>query len=203
MKFFYGRRMMRHEKKARKKGHNLIAGVDEAGRGPLAGPVVAAAVVIHDYDFLNEINDSKILSPKKRLLAYNEIIKRSTIGISLVDEEIIDRINIRRATMLAMEEAVINLSLEPDILLIDGMLKLDLPYEQQHIIRGDSQSLSIAAASIIAKVTRDTLMVTYHSLYPRYRFDLHKGYGTKTHISAIRKHGLSPIHRKTFKLHSI
>ncbi|MEE8359906.1 MAG: ribonuclease HII [Candidatus Omnitrophota bacterium] len=194
--------MLRHEKKAQKKGHSLVAGVDEAGRGPLAGPVVAAAVVIHDHAFINEINDSKLLSPKKRLFAYNEIIRRSTVGISLVDEEIIDRINIRRATILAMEEAVINLNLEPDMLLIDGRLKLDLPYNQQHIIRGDSQSLSIAAASIIAKVTRDTLMVTYHSLYPDYRFDLHKGYGTKTHIGAIKKHGLSPIHRRTFKLHS-
>jgi len=196
------RRMLRYERKARKKGHSIIAGVDEAGRGPLAGPVVAAAVVIHDHAFINEINDSKLLTPKKRLLAYNEIIKRSTVGISLVDEEIIDRINIRRATILAMEEAVIHLNLEPDILLIDGRLKLDLPYKQQHIIRGDSQSLSIAAASIIAKVTRDSLMITYHSLYPRYRFDLHKGYGTKIHISAIKKHGLSPIHRKTFKIHS-
>jgi ribonuclease HII len=194
--------MLRHEKKARKKGYNIIAGVDEAGRGPLAGPVVASAVIIHDYDFISEINDSKQLSPKKRFIAYREIVEKATIGISLVDEDTIDRINIRRATMLAMEEAVINLSLVPDLLLIDGRLKLDLPYKQKHIIRGDTQSVSIAAASIIAKVTRDSLMLTYHDMYPHYRFDLHKGYGTEKHIKALRKHGPSPIHRKTFKIHS-
>ncbi|MDB4349723.1 ribonuclease HII [Omnitrophica bacterium] len=194
-------RMLRHEKKARKKGFNLIAGIDEAGRGPLAGPVVAAAVIINDFDFFSEINDSKLLSPKKRHLASQEIIQKSTIGISLVDEDTIDNINIRQATILAMEEAVINLGVDPDILLIDGRLRLDLPYPQKHIIRGDSKSLSIAAASIIAKVTRDSLMLSYHRLYPRYRFDLHKGYGTRKHIRAIRKYGPSPIQRKTFRIH--
>jgi ribonuclease HII len=192
--------LTRHEKKARKKGHNTIAGVDEAGRGPLAGPVVAAAVILDRYDLDAEINDSKALSPKKRRNAYHQIINNATVGISLIDEDVIDSINIRRATIMAMEEAVINLGVDPDIILIDGRLKLDLPYEQEHIIRGDAQSVSIAAASIVAKVARDALMLGFHNLYPEYRFDLHKGYGTKLHISAIRKHGLSPIHRKTFKV---
>lgn len=173
------------------------------GRGPLAGPVVACAVILNDYNFDQEINDSKALSPKKRLLAYQEIIQKATIGISLVDQEVIDRINIRRATILAMEEAVINMGIEPDLILIDGRLKLDLPYKQEHIIGGDSKSISIAAASIIAKVARDALMIDYHSIYPAYRFDLHKGYGTRYHIGAIEKHGPSPIHRKSFNIKSL
>lgn len=194
---------LRHEKRALKKGHKIIAGVDEVGRGPLAGPVVACAVILNDYHFDQEINDSKALSPKKRLLAYQEIIQKATIGISLVDQEVIDRINIRRATILAMEQAVINMGVEPDLILIDGRLKLDLPYNQEHIIGGDSKSLSIAAASIMAKVARDALMVDYHSIYPAYRFDLHKGYGTRYHIGAIEKHGPSPIHRKSFNIKSL
>lgn len=196
-------RMFRHEKRARKKGFDLIAGIDEAGRGPLAGPVVASAVIINDLEFNYEINDSKILSPKKRLLAYQEIIKKAIIGIGIIHEDIIDKINIRQATILAMEEAVFNLSIDPDLLLIDGRLKLNLPHHQKRIISGDSKSLSIAAASIIAKVTRDFLMLDYHKKYPVYRFDLHKGYGTKFHIRRIKKYGLSPIHRKTFHIKSL
>ena len=192
--------MLRHEKRARSKGFSLIAGIDEAGRGPLAGPVVASAVIIKDHSFNCEINDSKILTPKKRLLAYREIVKKAIIGIGIVSEEIIDTINIRQSTILAMEEAVNNLRTAPDILLIDGRLKLNFSYPQKHIIRGDSKSISIAAASIIAKVTRDSLMGEYHDIYPRYRFDRHKGYGTRFHIETIKKHGLSPIHRKTFKI---
>jgi ribonuclease HII len=194
--------MLRYEKKAQKKGYKVIAGIDEAGRGPLAGPVVACAVIINDFDFSSRIDDSKKLSPARRLAAYQEIIQRATIGISMVDEDVIDSINIRQATIMAMEEAVINLGVDPDILLIDGNISLDLPFRQECIIKGDAKSLSIAAASIIAKVARDSLMVDYHSLYPQYRFDLHKGYGTKFHISAIFRHGLSPIHRKTFHIHS-
>ncbi len=192
--------MLHHEKRARKKGFELIAGIDEVGRGPLAGPVVASAVIITDLNFIHEINDSKQLSPKKRNLAYSEILNNAIIGIGMAGEDVVDAMNIRRATILAMEKAVMNLGIKPDFLLIDGRIKLNLPYPQKHIIRGDSKSLSIAAASIIAKVTRDTLMMTYHSIYPKYRFDLHKGYGTKTHMKRIVKHGLSPIHRKTFRL---
>ena len=194
--------MFRHEKRAKNKGFKFIAGIDEAGRGPLAGPVVASAVIIKKAEFTCEINDSKLISPKKRLLAYQEIIEKATIGIGIIKENIIDRVNIRQATIMAMEEAVGNLSIEPDLLLIDGRLKLKLPYSQRSIISGDSKSLSIAAASIIAKVTRDFLMVGYHKKYPRYRFDLHKGYGTKFHIKALKRYGLSPIHRRSFKVKS-
>jgi len=192
--------MLRHEKVARRKGFELIAGIDEAGRGPLAGPVVASAVIITDLDFIHEINDSKRLSPKKRNLAYSEILNKAIIGIGMAGEDVIDAVNIRRATILAMEKAVMNLGIKPEYLLIDGRIKLELPYPQKHLISGDSKSLSIAAASIIAKVTRDTLMMVFHTIYPKYRFDLHKGYGTKTHIKRIARYGLSPIHRKTFKL---
>ena len=195
--------MLRHEKAAEDRGFASIAGIDEAGRGPLAGPVVACAVILKDTRFFCEVNDSKKLSPKKRLHAYREIVKKSIVGIGMVDEDIIDIINIRRATMLAMEHAVRNLSTKPDILLIDGRLKLNLPYPQESIIGGDSKSLSIAAASIIAKVTRDTLMMQYHETYPHYRFDLHKGYGTKLHISALKNHGPSTIHRKSFKVKAL
>lgn len=195
--------MFCHEKRAKNNGYNFIAGIDEAGRGPLAGPVVASAVIIKTPQFSCEINDSKRLSPKKRLLAYQEIIKKAAIGIGIIDEKIIDRINIRQATIMAMEEAVKALNIKPDLLLIDGMIRLNLPYSQKHIKGGDSKSLSIAAASIIAKVTRDTLMFDYHKRYPQYRFDLHKGYGTKLHIKVLKRHGPSPIHRKTFKVKSL
>ncbi len=192
--------MFRHEKRARKKGYRLIAGIDEAGRGPLAGPVVASAVIIKDPIFICEINDSKRLSPKKRLIAYQEIIKKSIVGIGIVREDIIDEINIRQATIKAMEEAVKNLGIMPDILLIDGRIKLNLPYRQKNIIAGDSKSASIAAASIIAKVTRDSIMCEYHKIFSRYRFDRHKGYGTKYHIKTLKKHGPTPIHRRSFKV---
>jgi len=192
--------MLRHEKKARRRGHLLIAGIDEAGRGPLAGPVVASAVILKDHRFTSYINDSKQLTPKMRLLAFQEIRKKAVIGIAMIGEAIIDRINIRQATLMAMREAVLCLAVEPDCLLIDGRDGIDLPYPQERIKGGDAQSLSIAAASIVAKVTRDALMREYHGLYPIYRFDLHKGYGTKIHIAAIRKHGRSPIHRLSFKI---
>ncbi len=196
-------RMNRHEKKARRKGHRIIAGIDEVGRGPLAGPVVATAVILEETEFICEINDSKLLSPKKRLAAYREIMKKATVGIGMIDEDVIDSVNIRRATIMAMEEAVINMGVEPDILLIDGDIKLDLPYHQESIIRGDSKSISIAAASIIAKVFRDSLMRAYHKEYPKYGFDKHKGYGTKMHIKALKIHGPSPIHRKSFKVKNV
>jgi len=192
--------MLKPERQAQKKGHNLIAGIDEAGRGPLAGPVVASAVIIKDTSFTCEINDSKKLTPKKRLRAFHEIVQKAIVGISIIGEEAIDRVNIRQASILAMENAVNSLALKPDMLLIDGLLKLNIPYKQTPIIRGDSKSLSIAAASIVAKVVRDCIMVDYHSLYPQYNFHIHKGYGTRNHIKALRKHGPSPIHRTTFKI---
>lgn len=192
--------MLLFEKRARKKGHNLIAGIDEAGRGPLAGPVVASAVILKDLNFTCEIDDSKRLTPKKRFRASTEICDKAVIGVGIVSEQIIDKINIRQATIMAMEEAVSNLNVEPDILLIDGNIKLNLPCPQKPIIRGDARSASIAAASIIAKVTRDLMMHDYHKKYPQYRFDLHKGYGTRLHIKRLKRYGISPIHRRTFKV---
>jgi len=192
--------MLSHEKKAKSRGFTVIAGIDEAGRGPLAGPVVASAVILTDLKFTHRIDDSKKLSPRKRELAYQEIITKAIVGIGTAPEDVIDQINIRKATILAMKNAVTNLGVDPDYLLIDGRLELDVPHKQKCIIRGDSKSLSIAAASIVAKVTRDRMMKSYHRLYPGYRFDLHKGYGTKAHIMKIKRFGLSPIHRRTFKL---
>ena len=192
--------MLRYERKARRKGYNLIAGIDEAGRGPLAGPVVASAVILKDTRFKCEVKDSKKLTPKKRLIAYREIVRKAIIGIGIIGEYIIDSINIRNATIMAMNVAVRSLREKPDMLLIDGNIKLDLAYCQEVIVGGDNKSLSIAAASIIAKVTRDTIMQEYHNLYPHYRFDLHKGYGTKVHITSLKSYGYSPIHRMSFKL---
>jgi ribonuclease HII len=190
--------MLLHERRARKAGFKHIAGIDEAGRGPLAGPVVAAALLLKNTHFREKIDDSKKLSPKARSLAYNEIIKKAWFGLGIVDEKTIDRINIYNATRKAMEKAVKNLRVKPDFLLVDGRIKLTIPCKRSHIIKGDSKSLSIACASIIAKVTRDRLMLKYHKRFPQYNFARHKGYGTKEHIRRLRKHGPSPIHRFTF-----
>lgn len=190
--------MLYHERRARRRGYLLVAGVDEAGRGPLAGPVVAASCILKDYKFRNRIDDSKLLTPSSRLRAYEEIIEKTIYSVGITDEKIIDKINIYKATCLAMEKAVKTLEVEPDYLLIDGRVKLSIPHRRVYIIGGDSKSLSIACASIIAKVTRDRIMEDYDRLYPEYGFGQHKGYGTKQHFRAIRKHGPSPIHRFTF-----
>ena len=188
-----------HEKKARSNGHNIIAGIDEAGVGPLAGPVVAAAVILNEYKFKNTINDSKLLTPEKRLRAYKEIRKKSVYSISIVEKDVIDRVNIYNATRLAMEKAVVNLSIKPDYILIDGTIKLSIPYKGHSIKGGDRRSLSIACASILAKVTRDRIMKKLHNMYPQYGFARHKGYGTAAHFSAIEKYGPSPLHRVSFE----
>lgn len=178
-----------------------VIGIDEAGRGPLAGPVVAAAVQL---DYGNEIplvNDSKKLSAKKRDSLYDEIIRCARgWAVGIVEPKEIDRINILQATYKAMADAVHQLECCWDLLLVDGNRKIPaLPSQQQcTVVKGDSQSAAIAAASILAKVTRDRIMDSYHSLYPQYHFDRHKGYGTKLHCEAIRSHGISPIHRTTF-----
>jgi len=190
--------MRYHERKALKKGYKLIAGIDEAGRGPLAGPVVAACVILKKKRFSSLIKDSKQLSPKKRNLAYQEITSNSDYSTSIIDEKIIDKINIYQATILAMEETVKKLGLVPDFVLVDGVMKLKMPCPHKCIKGGDSKSISIAAASIIAKVTRDNLMLEFDRLYPKYGFARHKGYGTKAHFRALAKHGPTPIHRKTF-----
>ena len=180
------------------KGINFIAGIDEVGRGPLVGPVVTAAVIL-PKDFYDErINDSKKLTEKKRELLYDVIMENAiSVGIGISSEDVIDEINILNATKRAMLEAVNNLSVKPEHLLIDAV-KLDTDIPQTSIIKGDAKSESIAAASIIAKVTRDRMMIELDKIHPEYDFNHNKGYGTKKHIEAIRKYGIIKEHRKTF-----
>ena len=177
----------------------LPAGIDEAGRGPLAGPVVAAAVILPKECEIPGLNDSKKLSHQKREILFEQIKTVAvSIGVGIVEPKEIDRINILRAALLAMEIAVKNLNPQPDSLLIDGNTRTSLLIPQETIVKGDSICYSIAAASIIAKVTRDSIMNDYHKIYPQYNFKKHKGYPTKDHLEALRKFGPSPIHRKTF-----
>ncbi len=187
------------EKIAYQEGYQLIAGVDEAGRGPLAGPVVAAAVILPP-DYVNdEINDSKQLSAGKREKLYETINKDAVaIGIGIVDTEVIDNLNILQASLQAMREAVLELSTSPDYLLIDGLHKIPLITPQKPLVKGDSLSISIAAASIIAKVSRDRIMEMYHRQFPQYNFRQNKGYGTKEHCDAIKQFGICKVHRKSF-----
>ena len=188
------------EKEAAAKGCKDIAGIDEAGRGPLAGPVVSAAVILPASFRDSDINDSKKLSPKKRQRLYEVIYTHAvSVGIGIVDPIEIDRINILQASLLAMVIAVTNLEPRPDYLLIDGTFPITTDLPQQPIPKGDTLSISIAAASIIAKVTRDRLMHKYHHYYPQFDFPQHKGYPTRAHKEAIRRYGCSPIHRKSFK----
>ena len=188
------------EKEATRIGCQDIAGIDEAGRGPLAGPVVSAAVILPITFDDSEVTDSKKLSPKKRERLYNRIYDQATaVGIGIVDPVEIDRINILQASLLSMAMAAKNLDPRPDFLLIDGIFRIVSDLPQKPIPKGDSLSISIAAASIIAKVSRDRLMQKYHHYYPQFDFPRHKGYPTKAHKEAIRKFGYSPIHRKSFK----
>jgi ribonuclease HII len=181
------------------KGITYIAGIDEAGRGPLAGPVVAAAVILKKGAKLNYVDDSKKLSEKQRQKALIEIKENALaigIGISSVDE--IDRINIYRAAREAMHSAIKQLKIKPEFLLIDAMpMEIDIP--SKSIIKGDQKSISIAAASIVAKTTRDQYMIEMDKVFPLYNFKQHKGYGTKEHIELIKRHGYTPIHRKTYE----
>ena len=189
------------EKKLIASGHEIIAGVDEAGRGPLAGPVVAAAVILPKNFESVDLDDSKKLSSARREKIYNNITSPDSNVIyaySIVDEGLIDKINILRATHKAMAQAVLNLSIKPSFVIIDGMPVKDFPLPNDSIVKGDSKSLSIAAASIIAKVERDKLMLKYSKLYPEYKFEKHKGYGTKAHLEALDKFGPCNIHRKSF-----
>ena len=174
------------------------AGVDEAGRGPLAGPVVAAAVILIFPEGLAGINDSKKLTAKKRKTLYQEIIHRQLVGVGFADEKEIDQINILQASLLAMKRAVLDLCISPDGLLIDGTYSTDLSLPQKTIIEGDAQSASIAAASVVAKVVRDAWMEKRDIEYPLYNFAKHKGYGTKIHIEALTEHGPCAIHRRSF-----
>jgi ribonuclease HII len=189
-----------YEYAARDEGAHMVAGVDEAGRGPLAGPVVTAAVILPFGLFLPGLNDSKKVSAKKRELLYDEIMEKVVaVHVSIVDAATIDRVNIYQATMNGMYEAILSLEPKPDKVLIDAVELAKLPMPSLSIIKGDAKSASIAAASILAKVTRDRLMMQYDAEYPQYGFAQHKGYGTAQHIAALRKYGPCPIHRRSFE----
>ena len=192
------------EKIAYQEGYQLVAGIDEAGRGPLAGPVVAAAVILPP-DYVNiEINDSKQLSAGKREELYEIINKEAVaIGMMVVDADTIDRVNILQATLQAMRDAVLELPTSPDFLLIDGNQRVPILTPQKPIVKGDSLSISIAAASIIAKVSRDRIMEMYHRQFPQYNFQQNKGYGTKEHLDAIKQFGICKIHRKSFHVKNL
>ncbi len=184
---------------ARRQGYRQIAGIDEAGRGPLAGPVLAAAVILPEGVGLPGVTDSKKLTPAKREMLFDLIMARAlAVGVGSADHLLIDRINILQATLTAMQRAIAALAIPPDYLLIDGISAIPLNIPQKTIKRGDSASLSIAAASIIAKVTRDRLMLEFDVRYPGYGFAGHKGYGSASHLEAIVNLGPCEIHRKSF-----
>ncbi|MDD4894761.1 MAG: ribonuclease HII [Candidatus Omnitrophica bacterium] len=198
--------MLYYERKFRKIGYNLIVGVDEAGRGPLAGPVSAAAVALKTVRFKNRIDDSKKLSPIQRERAFGEIINKSVFGIGIISERVIDRVNIAVATRMAMERAISRLIAKLKSaddrrnihILVDGCVKLDIDLPFTSIIKGDAKSKSIACASILAKVIRDRIMSSYDKIYPQYGFLKHKGYPTREHRQALKKFGPSLIHRTSF-----
>lgn len=180
-------------------GYNMICGVDEAGRGPLAGPVCAAAVILPPNIDIPGLDDSKKMSDKRRRELF-PVIKEKAVayGIAMIDHDKIDEINILQATLLAMEQAIAQLSIKPDLALIDGNREKDFGVQAKTVVHGDSLSASIAAASVLAKVTRDDYMLEMATKYPEYGFDVHKGYGTKAHYAALREFGPSAIHRMTF-----
>ena len=192
--------LWKFENEVCRQGFTQIAGIDEAGRGPLAGPVVSAAVILPDDFDAEGVDDSKKLTPAKRDKLYSKIVAGArTVGVGIVDCAQIDRINILQAALLSMAKAAGKLNPAPDFLLIDGSFTTPSDTQQKAIPKGDSLSISIAAASIIAKVTRDRIMVQYHAKYPQYGFYRHKGYPTRAHKEAIAAYGISPIHRLTFK----
>jgi len=191
---------LKFEQKLWQKGYKHVAGVDEAGRGPLAGPVVAASVILPTNMSFLGINDSKKLTQKRREELYGWIFGYAVVGVRVISNETIDEINILNATKKAMVEAVENMVIvRPDCLLIDGPITLLTKIDQEYIIKGDEKSMSIAAASIIAKVTRDYIMEDLHELFPMYGWDTNKGYGTRKHRDAIQKYGPTAFHRMSFK----
>lgn len=194
--------MLRYEKELYQKGYQAIAGIDEVGRGPLAGPVVTACVILPKDCKIRHLNDSKKIPKKHHEEIYEEVLARALgVGIGIVDNDTIDRVNIYEATKLGMLQAIEQMKGEvtkPDYLLIDAM-QLDTPIPQLSLIKGDANSLSIAAASIVAKVTRDRMMAEYAKEYPGYAFDKNVGYGTKDHLAGLKQYGVTPIHRKSFE----
>ena len=192
---------LQYERSLLARGYQYIAGVDEVGRGPLAGPVVCAAVImpLDEEALVVGVDDSKKLSEKKRETLAEQIKARAlAYTIIEIDEKVIDEINILEATKLGMKRAIEELNISPDVVLTDGNMTLDISFPQKSIIHGDALSYSIGSASIIAKVHRDALMDEYAKEYPHYAFEKNKGYGTKAHIDGIKEHGLCPIHRRTF-----
>ncbi len=191
--------MLKFEKELYDRGYEYICGVDEAGRGPLCGPVVAAAVILPQNVIIEGVNDSKKLTEKKREELFSVIKEKAlAVGVGVSDVETIEEVNILNATKLAMKKAVESLEINPNYVLIDGNQGIDISIPFSTIVSGDARSESIAAASIIAKVTRDRMLIEYDKKYPEYGLAKHKGYGTKVHIAAIREYGLTPIHRKSF-----
>ena len=194
--------MLRYEKELYQKGYQAIAGIDEVGRGPLAGPVVTACVILPKDCKIRHLNDSKKIPKKHHEEIYEEVLARALgVGIGIVDNDTIDRVNIYEATKLGMLQAIEQMKGEvtkPDYLLIDAM-QLDTPIPQLSLIKGDANSLSIAAASIVAKVTRDRMMAEYAKEYPGYAFDKNVGDGTKDHLAGLKQYGVTPIHRKSFE----
>ena len=190
---------LEYEKEAIAKGYKAVCGVDEAGRGPLAGPVCAAAVILPENTVIEGVNDSKKLSEKKRE-AFFDVIKEQVLSYSIAfaSVEEIEEVNILNATMLAMKRAVEGLDIKADYAMIDGNRLPDLSIDSEFIVKGDAKSMSIACASILAKVSRDRLLYKYAEEYPEYLFDKHKGYGTKAHVEAIKKYGPCPYHRLSF-----
>ncbi|MBI5379772.1 MAG: ribonuclease HII [Nitrospirae bacterium] len=193
-------RLLAFEQALWQQGFRRVAGLDEAGRGPLAGPVVAAAVILSPESFLPGLDDSKRLSPQQRD-RLEEAIRQEAVafGVGIVEPPVIDRLNILQSTRLAMTEALAQITPPPDHLLLDALTLPACPLPQTPLIKGDQRSLSIAAASVIAKVTRDRLMAQCHAVYPQYRFHEHKGYPTPAHLEALRRYGPCPLHRKTFR----
>lgn len=189
-----------YEKELHEKGFKYICGIDEAGRGPLAGPVVIASVIMPEDSMIEGVNDSKKVSEKKRELLYDKILEEAiSYGVAIIGQDEIDNINILNATKKGLTMSLKELTVKPDLILVDALEHIDtlgIPYEA--IIKGDAKAYSIAAASIVAKVTRDRIMREWANVYPEYEFEVHKGYGTAKHIAAIKKHGICPIHRKTF-----
>ncbi len=191
--------MLEYENKLYEEGKIYVAGVDEAGRGPLAGPVCAAAVILPKGLIIEGVNDSKKLTEKKREALFDEIKEKAeAYSIQFVKPETIDEINIRQATHQAMERAILGLKVTPDHVIIDGNDNIPMPVPYTYIVKGDAKSQTIGAASILAKVSRDRLMIQLDEKYPEYGFAKHKGYGTKAHMEAIQRYGVTAVHRKSF-----
>lgn len=198
-------KLKEYENKLQNKGFEYICGIDEAGRGPLAGPVVVASVIMPKYSIIEGINDSKKVSEKKREKLYDLILEQAiSYGVGIIGQDEIDDINILNATKKGLTNSLKELTQRPDLILVDALTNIDtlgIPYES--IIKGDAKCYSISAASIIAKVTRDRIMREWDKIYPQYGFATHKGYGTSAHINAIKEYGPCPLHRKTFIKHFI